>query len=452
MEKCHFIGIGGIGMSGLARLMLSRNIVVTGSDLSPSYVTEQLEQAGAKVFIGHSAQYIASNVTVVYSSDIKTENPEYQAAMRLHCPLMHRSDLLLQLMSGYKTLSVAGTHGKTTTSSLLTYVLAQGGLDPSFAVGGMIPQFQANAGHGLGEYFVAEADESDGTFLKYHSYGAIITNIDLDHMNYFGTEDALVKSFQQFASQVSSKKHLFWCGDDHRLRNLVLPGVSYGVSKECALRARNIRQEGWRILFDVDFNGKCYSDVEVSLIGMHNVLNALAVFGLALTVGVNEEALRRALATFGGVKRRCEKKGEVNKILMLDDYAHHPTEIETTLQGIRSAIGDRRLVAVFQPHRYSRTKDCLGSYGRIFEAVDELFVTDIYGAGESPIPGVSHEEILEEVKRASHLSCSYIPRKNLLSFLAKYLRPHDVLVTLGAGDITKLGTELAAFLEMSVAQ
>jgi UDP-N-acetylmuramate--alanine ligase len=360
---------------------------------------------------------------------------------------MHRSDLLLQLMNGYKTLSVAGTHGKTTTSSLLAYVLAEGGVDPSFAVGGMIPQFQANAGHGQGEYFVAEADESDGTFLKYHSYGAIITNIDLDHMNYFGTEEVLVQSFQQFASQVSSSKHLFWCGDDSRIRGLALPGISYGFSKECALRASNVRQEGWRILFDAEFNGAHYSNVQVSLIGSHNVLNALAVFGLALTIGVKEESLRSALIAFGGVKRRCEKKGEVNEILMLDDYAHHPTEIETTLQGIRSAIGIRRLVVVFQPHRYSRTKDCLGSYGRIFEAVDELLVTDIYGAGELPIPGVSHEKVLAEVKDVSRVPCRYIPRKDLLKYLAEYLRPHDVLVTLGAGDITKLGSELAAELE-----
>lgn len=446
MEKCHFIGIGGIGMSGLARLLLSRNIAVTGSDLASNYVTEGLERAGAKVYIGHSPQHIDSNATVVYSSDIKTENLEYQTAMRLHCPLMHRSDLLLELMSGYKTLSVAGTHGKTTTSSLLAYVLTEAGIDPSFAVGGIIPQFQANAKHGQGDYFVAEADESDGTFLKYPSYGAIITNVDLDHMNYFGTEKNLIDSFKQFASQVQSKNHLFWCGDDIRLRRLALHGTSYGLSKECALRASNVRQEGWKILFDVEFNEVNYTNVEVSLIGLHNVLNALAVFGLALTVGAKEEVLRHALKTFQGVNRRCEKKGEVNQILLLDDYAHHPTEIETTLHGIRSAIGKKRLVAVFQPHRYTRTKDCLGTYGQIFDSADELLITDIYAAGESPIQGVSHDNILEEVRQRSRLSCRYVPRKDLLKFLASDLHPHDVLVTLGAGDITKLGSELSAEL------
>lgn len=443
MEKCHFIGIGGIGMSGLARLMLRRNILVTGSDLSSSYVTEGLQKEGAKVYIGHSAQYIQPNTPVIYNSDISHENPEYQEALRLHCPLMHRSDLLLELMFGHKIICVAGTHGKTTTSSLLAYVLSKGGLKPSFAVGGIIPQFQSNAGHGEGDYFVAEADESDGTFLKYHSYGAIITNIDFDHMNFFKNEDALIQSFRQFAHQVASAKHLFWCGDDSRLRQLLLPGISYGFGSECSLRASNVRQEGWKLIFDVDFLDKHYANVEVSLIGLHNVLNALGVFGLALSLNVKEEDLRCGLASFNGVKRRCEKKGEENGILLLDDYAHHPTEIKTTLEGIRKAVGKRRLIAVFQPHRYTRTKDCLGTFKGIFESVDELIITDIYSAGEAPIPGVTHEAVLEEIKEKSSISCRYIARKELLSSLVDHLQPGDVLVTLGAGDITKLGGEIA---------
>lgn len=442
MKKCHFIGIGGIGMSGLARLMLSRNFVVTGSDLSTSYLTEGLAQAGAKVLIGHSAQHVEPDTTVIYSSDIKIDNPEYQAALRLQCPLLHRSDLLIELMSGYKTLAVTGTHGKTTTSALLAAVLTSSGLDPTFAVGGLIASMQCNSRHGQGEYFVAEADESDGTFLKYHPFGAIITNIDLDHMNHFGTELALVEAFQNFAGKVTSSKHLFWCGDDTRLRGLGLPGTSYGLNKDCQLRAHNFSQKGWGLTFDVEFQGKIYSQVEVALVGRHNCLNALAVFGLALTLDIPENVIRHALLTFKGVKRRCEKIGEFQGILLLDDYAHHPTELATTLRGIRSAIGERRLVAVFQPHRYSRTKDCLGSYAGIFDAADSVFMTDIYAAGEALLPNISTMHVLDEVSQKARIPCCYVPRHELDAKLTEYLRPHDVLVILGAGDITKLGPSL----------
>lgn len=440
MERYHFIGIGGIGMSGLARILLSRKVTVTGSDLASSYVTEGLKEAGAKVFLGQASNNISSDMTVVYSTDIKKSNPEYQEAIRLHCPMLHRSDLLLRLMDGYKTIAIAGTHGKTTTSALMTTVLKAAEMDPAFAVGGILQQFHSNAGHGDGEYFVAEADESDGTFLKYHPHGAIITNIDRDHMDHFGSEQALCEAFNQFARQVQSPV-LLWCGDDARLQKLGLPGSSYGFGKNCHLRAFNVIQKGWSLRFDIEFRGVRYSQVEVSLIGQHNVLNAAAVFGLALLLGVSEEKIRIGLKSFGGVKRRCEKKGEANQVLVLDDYAHHPTEVRTTLNGIRSAIGKRRLIAVFQPHRYSRTKDCLGSFGDIFQTADKLFITDIFSAGESPIPGITTDKVVEEVKPLSQ-SCQYVPRNDLLDTLVGFLRPHDVLVTLGAGDVTRLGAEL----------
>lgn len=442
MKQCHFIGIGGIGMSGLARILLRKKVPVTGSDLASSYVTDGLKQAGAEVFIGHDAKYISSNSTVVYNTDIKKDNPELLAAQNLQCQMLHRSDLLHYLMNGYKTLAVTGTHGKTTTSALLTAAFVNEGLDPCFAVGGIITQLHANASYGEGNYFIAEADESDGSFLKYHPYGAIITNIDLDHMNYFGTEEALITAFHQFAAKVESPQHLFWCGDDYRLQNLKLPGVSYGVGPSCMLRAVNITQKGWITSFDIEFRGKCYPKIKSTLIGHHNVLNALAVFGLGLSLGIKESALRRTLETFEGVGRRCEKKGEMQKILLLDDYAHHPTEVKTTLEGIRNSISEKRLVTVFQPHRYSRTKDCLGSYGNIFEAADVLFITDIFAATESPIPGVTHEAVLAEIQNNSTIPCRYVPRKQLADTLAKFLQPHDVMVTLGAGDVTKLSGEI----------
>lgn len=449
INQCHFIGIGGIGMSGLAKLMLSRNAEVTGSDLASNYVTEGLVKGGAKVYIGHSSKYIKPGMTVVYSSDIKKDNPEFQAALNMKCEMLHRSDLLVQLMQDYKTLAVAGTHGKTTTSAMLTSVLSKANFDPAFAVGGIIPQFDSNAGHGEGEHFVAEADESDGTFLKYNPYGAIVTNIDLDHMNYFGSESELVVAFKSFMSKVKSAEHLFWCGDDPRLKSLMMPGVSYGFGKHCEVRALRWEQRGWKIAFDAKFKGKTYIDIEAPLVGKHNVLNALAVFGLSLSLGIDESAARAGLRSFQGVKRRCEKKGEFRDVLLLDDYAHHPTEIRTTLHGIRLAIQERRLIAVYQPHRYSRTKDCLGTFGGIFDDADEVILTDIYAAGEPEIPGLSYKQVLEEIQATAGIPCRYVPRERLVSALAAFLRPHDVMVTLGAGDVTKVGGDLAEMFVLS---
>lgn len=443
-NTCHFIGIGGIGMSGLARILLSKKMSVTGSDIATSYVTEGLIEAGAEVFIGHSAKYVTPNTTVIYSTDIKKDNPEYQAALEMKCPMLHRSDLLQQLMSGYKTLAVAGTHGKTSTTALLTTALASAGMDPSYAVGGLVKQWKSNAGHGEGEYFVAEADESDGTFLKYKPYGAIITNIDLDHMNHFGTEAVLIDAFNQFSKLVTSPEHLFWCGDDKRLQYLKLPGVSYGFGPRCELRAVNIVQKGWETIFDIEYKGKKHLQVKSALIGLHNVLNALAVFGLATAVGASEDAIRKAFLSFEGVARRTDKKGEVQNVLFIDDYAHHPTEIVTTVAGIREAVNKRRLVAVFQPHRYSRTKDCLGTYSGLFEKADEVIITDIFSAGEAPIPGVTHNEVKAEIQKDSVIPCRYVPRKELPRMLEEYLKPNDVVVTLGAGDITKLSGEVMA--------
>lgn len=441
-KKCHFIGIGGIGMSGLAKILLSKHVEVSGSDLTSSAITEGLSCLGAKVHLGHSAEHVPSDATVIYSTDIKTDNPEFATAKRLKCAMIHRSDLLLQLTTGHKTLAVTGTHGKTTTTALLTSALIAAKKDPSYAVGGVLNQLHTNAGHGRGEYFVAEADESDGTFLKYRPFGAIVTNIDFDHMNHFETEENLVGAFKTFVMQVTSLKHLFWCGDDQRLVSLKLPGISYGFGSKCALRATRMHQKGWQLVFDAEFQGKKYREICVNLIGKHNVMNALAVFGLGLSLGIDEATLRHTLETFSGVGRRCEKKGDLQRVLLLDDYAHHPTEIRTTLEGIREAIGERRLMVVFQPHRFTRTKDCLGTYGGIFDLADELFVTEIYSAGEQPIPGVTNEAVFSELKSKVTMPLHYVARNVLAETLARALRPHDVVVTLGAGDITKLGGEI----------
>lgn len=439
----HFIGIGGIGMSALARILLSQKIPVSGSDIAFSYTVEGLIKEGAVVHKGHSSEVIAPHMTVVYSSDIKPDNPEYVAAIKMKCAIIHRSDLLSQMTQKQRSLAVAGTHGKTTTSALLATVLFDAGLDPSFAVGGILPQFQANSRYGKGEYFAFEADESDGSFLKYFPFGAIVTNIDDDHLNNFeGNFEVLITAFKKFMSQVTSpKQHLFWCGDDLHLAKINMPGKKYGFDLGSDWRVFNFRQEGFHILFDIDGEGIVYTDINLPCIGRYNALNATAVFGLAITLGIAEDKIREAFLQFKGIGRRFEWKGEFNRIQFFDDYAHHPTEIKVTLEAIRKAMPETRLIAVFQPHRYSRTYDCLGSYGTIFDKADELIITDIFSAGETPIPNLSHQQIIDEVKKNSSISLQYVSRPALSHMLADFCQPNDLVVTLGAGDITKVASE-----------
>lgn len=443
----HFIGIGGIGMSGLAQILLSRGMTVSGSDIAYGPTVEILVQKGAKFYLGHRGEHISPASHVVYSTDIKTDNPEYQAALALHCPLMHRADLLKHLLEGYHTIAVAGTHGKTTTSSLLTSTFIDAGLEPSFAIGGILPAWEANAAHGKGALFSFEADESDRSFLKYSPTGAIVTNIDKDHLNnYEGDFDLLIDTFKMFMSQVQSTDQLLWCCDDAALCRLNHPGQSYGLNPKADWQIIQSAQEGFALNFNLEHHGQRYDAIQVPLAGKHNILNAAAVFALAITLGIAEDKVRAAFKNFKGVKRRCEIKGERTGRLFLDDYAHHPTEIKTTLEGIRKAIVGRRLIAVFQPHRYTRTKDCLGTYGGIFDHADELVVTDIFGAGEAPIPALSHQLIINEVNQQSKIPCHYAPRVELGRFLVDFTRPGDVVVTLGAGDITKLSAEVFSLM------
>ena len=448
LEKCHFIGIGGIGMSGLAQLLLNEKSLVSGSDISSNFVTESLNKNGATVYLGHAANQVPKEATVIYSTDIKKDNPEYLEALKLKCPLWHRSELLQYFMAKSFGIAIAGTHGKTTTSSLLTWVLESSGESPSFAIGGIVPQLTSNAGKGKGKYFVAEACESDGSFLNYKPKGGIVTNIDLDHMDYYKNEPALIESFKTFMEQIENSSNLFFCGEDRFLSAINPQGVSYGFGAEFQLQGSNFSQKEWSISFDATFKGIEYKNIKVSLTGKHNALNALAVFGLCLSLGIKEALIRKGLNSFGGVLRRCEKKGSVNNVLFLDDYAHHPTELKATLKAIRTAIGERRLVAVYQPHRYSRSQDCMGLYSEVFNLVDTLFVTEIYAAGEKCIPSITHEKIAEEIQIDLKDRCRIASRKEVSAYLTHYLRPHDVLVTLGAGDVTKISQEILNLLSL----
>lgn len=443
----HFVGIGGIGMSGLAKIALEKGHIVSGSDIAASQLLESLEQKGAKISIGHEKRNMPVDATLVYSTDIAHHNPEMIQAKEQGSAIIHRSILLRDLMEGQKPLLVTGTHGKTTTSSLLAHVIDEAGLNPSFALGGIPPHFSTNGKAGSGLHFIAEADESDGSFLNYRAEGAIITNIDLDHMNHFVTEEKLLAAFHQFADGVADPSLLVYCGDDRRLRSMHLKGSSYGFSEGCDFRGTRFRQAGTKVFFDLHDGQTLYESIEFSLPGLHSALNAMAVFSLGLKLGIAESDLRMGLKSFAGVKRRSEIKGEKQHILVIDDYGHHPTEIATTIQAIKRAYPIRKLHVLFQPHRYTRTVDCLESFGTAFEAADAVHVLDIYGAGESPIAHIHAKDVVESIRRQSSVPVDYLPKEGLLQNLHRAIKPFDVLLTMGAGDVTKIGVQFLDLLQ-----
>lgn len=442
MKHFHFIGIGGIGMSGLAQILLQQGIRVTGSDARLGELTNRLQQQGAVIFEGHRADQVPPGCTVVYTSQVTADNPELTEAKKRGCLLLHRSELLALLSQEKKILAVAGTHGKTTTTALLTSVLVRAGWDPAYAIGGVSNDLPVHARWGNGGYFVLEADESDGSFLRYNPYGAIVTNIDNDHLDHYGSEQKLIEAFGQFILSLQNRERLLWCGDDVSLGLLRPFGDSYGVGKECFWQVSAVKQRGWETFFDLHTHENYFNEVCIRLAGAHNALNAAAVFALAYKLGVPEETIRQALERFSGVGRRAEKVGIINDILVIDDYGHHPTEIKATLQALRQAEPSRRLVVVFQPHRYSRTLHCLDSFGSAFVGADMLFITDIYGAFEPPIAGIDAATLLRKVQQSSHVSCRQVGRADLLKAVVEFVRPHDAVVTLGAGDITHLGPDL----------
>jgi UDP-N-acetylmuramate--alanine ligase len=438
--KYHFIGIGGIGMSGLAQILLERGASVQGSDISINFLTKKLQSSGVLIFSTHDASNIPPLSTVVYNTQIKETHPEYVAASELNLPMQHRSDLLSHLMEGYLPILVTGTHGKTTVSSLLAHVLDVANQEPSFVIGGIALNFDTNASHRNGLYFVAEADESDGSFIKYRSHAAIITNIEKEHIDLWGSEEALIEGVKKFACNVS---HFLWLnGDDPILAALALSGKKFGFGLGNNVQIITWCQMGWNLVVDFLYEGQPYLNFEIPLIGIHNVLNAAAVFGVAMELKIDEAFIRAAFKSFKGVKRRMEKKGENRGVCFYDDYAHHPTEIATTLQGLRKAIGEKRLIAVFQPHRYTRLQSFWEAFLGCFKQADVLFITDVYSVLETPIPGFDSLQFYNDFKAKNRDEVYYIAKKNIVSDLPKFLRPHDVVVTLGAGDITNICAEL----------
>lgn len=426
------IGIGGIGMSGLARLLLQKNYHVSGSDPKANSLTEELTQRGAQVSTSQRGELLEAGYHVVYSTSIGTNNAEWIRAKELECPLIHRSELLQELSSDNIQIAITGAHGKTTSTALMTSVLVTAGLDPSFAIGGEHKSYGTNARLGSGPHFVLEADESDGTFTRYTPAYGLVTNIDLEHMDYWKSEEALLKGYDDFIGRV---KNLVVCGDDPRLARYKNRATTYGFSPSNDCYATDIRQERDQLKFNIIFKGRLHHSIRLQGIGRHLVLNALGVFSLATLLGIDEALIKIAFAQFGGVKRRLEKRLDRYGVWLYDDYAHHPTEIETTLSGVKEAYPEKRIVAVLQPHRYTRTKQCLDQFKESLKYAEQVIVTDIYSASEEPIPGIDGKLVTEKVGGI------YVPRSHLASYIQQHCKKGDLVIGLGAGDITYLADE-----------
>ncbi len=445
MSVYHLIGIGGIGMSALARILRQQGHKVGGSDQKNSLLIEQLKKEGIHIQIGHSSHLVDGADFVIYSSDIAPNHEEILRAKELGLPLLHRSELLDRCMQGKKPLLVTGTHGKTTTTSLLAHLLSSASLEPSFVIGGIVQALETNGKAGQGEFFVAEADESDGSFLKTLSFGAIVTNLENDHLSYWKTPDLLDQGFSQFFKNVQHPHHLFWYADDPRLLALSPPGYSYGFSEKASWRLQNLRFTEKGTFWDLSHSSSFYPNLEIPLFGRHNALNASAAFALAITLGADPSSLRSALLSFQGVHRRLEWKKEYKTIQLFDDYGHHPTEIAATLAALRQRVGSKRIVVIFQPHRYSRVQELLEDFPNCFENADQVLLTDIYSAGETPIDHLFtslHNHMQKKLGPKLH----YFPKDALEKNAANLLQPHDVLLTIGAGDITYAGERILSCL------
>ena len=451
--RVHFVGIGGIGMSAIAEVLLSLGFVVAGSDQKASETTRRLESLGARIAIGHAEQNLTEADVVVISSAVKPTNPEVVSARARGIPVIPRAEMLAELMRMKTGIAIAGTHGKTTTTSLVATVMAHAGLDPTAVIGGRLPQLGSNARLGKSEYLVAEADESDGSFLHLSPTVAVVTNIDPEHLDHYGTLHALEEAFLEFANKVPFYGLAVICADHPRTRAL-LPRlekrhVTYGFDDKAQFRATDVEFAGTRSRFVAWARGQRLGTVELAMPGRHNVQNAVAVLAVADFFRVPFDKVTEALADFGGVGRRFTVRAEHRGVLFVDDYGHHPAEIRATLAGARGGFPGRRIVAVFQPHRYTRTRDLFDEFARAFADANVVVVSDIYAAGEEAIPGVDSAHLVERMREAGHPAVEHVgPRAQLPAHVVPLLQQGDLVITLGAGDISASCGELAqAFAE-----
>ncbi|GMK47212.1 UDP-N-acetylmuramate--L-alanine ligase [Paenibacillus glycanilyticus] len=443
-------------MSAIARVMLEMGYKITGSDVARQELTEKLAAKGAQIYIGHEAEHVKGADLVVYSTALSKDNVERVAAEELNIPVLHRAQMLARLMNAGKGVAVAGAHGKTTTSSMIALVMEKCDADPTYIIGGEIVNVGTNAKAGKGEYVVAEADESDGSFLQYHPSIAIVTNIEPDHLeNYDGDFGKLKAAYVKFLSQVKTDGKAIVCADDETITEL-LPKldadttsklITYGIDGDAEYKAENISLGDRKVSFEMTHRGSTLGTIELSVPGRHNVYNALATVITCLEAGLSFDKVAEAIHEFIGAKRRFQVLGEVNDILVIDDYAHHPTEIQATISAAKAT--GKRIIAVFQPQRYTRTFFLLEQFSRAFPEADEVIITDIYSpAGEQQIEGVHSRKLVEMIKTNSNANTSYIPTKEeVLERLTAKVAPGDLVITMGAGDIWKTADALAKTLK-----
>ena len=453
IHTIHFVGIGGSGMGGIAEVLLNLGYEVQGSDLKANPVTERLTSLGARIALGHRAENVEGADVVVVSTAVSRDNPEVVAAVAKRVPVVPRAEMLGELMRFRYAIAVAGTHGKTTTTSLVASILAEGGEDPTFVIGGRLKSAGTNARLGAGQYLVAEADESDASFMHLQAMIAIVTNIDNDHL---GTHDGdfgrLKQSFIEFLHNLPFYGLAVLCGDDPHLQELLgrigRPYITYGLGEHCDVRAINVRRNGLQTSFDVVRPGRDQPlSVTVNLPGTHNILNSMAAICVATELGIDDAAVQRALSRFQGVDRRMQLIGNLpvggGEITIVDDYGHHPTEIAATLEAVRQGYAGRRVVLCFQPHRFTRTRDLLDDFARVLSTPDVLLVTEVYAAGEAPIAGADGRAICRAVRSRGHVEPVFVEKvEQLAESLRDLLRAGDVVLTMGAGHIGAVVHEL----------
>ncbi len=446
-QQIHFVGIGGVGMSGIAEILLNLGYRVTGSDQRRNETVERLEQLGAKVYVGHDASHLEGAHVVVYSSAVARENVEVQVARQRAIPTIPRAEMLAELMRLKYGIAIAGTHGKTTTTSLVGVVLAEGRYDPTIVVGGRVTNLGSNARLGQGEYLVAEADESDGSFLKLAPTIAVVTTIDAEHLDYYGSLEAIREAFVAFVNKVPFYGCAVLCLDQPNIQ-MLMPRlekriITYGLESGADLVARRLHLSGMTSRFEVFQRGSLLGECTLQIPGRHNVLNALAALGVGLDLEIPFVTIQKALAGFTGVQRRFQIRGRACGVTVVDDYGHHPAEIRATLAAAKAGF-ECRVVTVFQPHRYTRTQHLRQEFLTAFNQTDVLIVMDIYPAGEAPIPGVTGEDLAEGIRAHGHRNVIYLgsDRTRVLEHLTEITRPGDLVLTLGAGDVSQLGPEL----------
>lgn len=453
VRHVHFVGIGGAGMSGIAEVLHNLGYIVTGTDLHESGTTQRLQALGIKVSLGHLASHVNGSDVVVYSSAVAADNPELLSARQRRIPVIRRAQMLAELMRFQSGIAVAGTHGKTTTTSLIASLLAEGGYDPTYVIGGLLNSVGSHAKLGTGKYLVAEADESDASFHHLQPVIAVLTNVDPDHLeNYHGDFSALKDSFAEFLNRLPFYGMAVICVDNDGSREMtkkiVNSFITYGIDNEADFMAHNIRYAGTRSEFEVCHGAQENRyEIRLNLPGKHNVLNALAAIAVATELGIDQRVITGVLANFQGIARRCQILGEVRvggkSVLLIDDYAHHPSEIAATLSAVRTGWPDRRVVVVFQPHRYTRTRDLFSAFAEVLATVDGLILLGIYSAGEAPIAGVTSAALCQAVRGQGKVVPTYVENlADVYSVIPAVIRDRDVLLILGAGSVGALSGRL----------